>query len=88
MQNAQVLLDEIFNSGKYDAATIYAYGGIQHRCLIGTTNCILHDGYCELSRTIQDVIDVFAENKNPRTAIETIFLDYSKIIEIQTIKKY
>ena len=86
MQNVKELLDEVFNSGKYSYATIIAYSGIQHRCAIGTTIYTPHEGYCSLSKTIDEPISPFEKNKSPRTAIETIFIDYSKIIEVQTIE--
>ena len=87
MQNVKELLDEVFNSKKFSYATIFAYGGIQHRCAVGTTIYTPRDGYCLLSKTIEGPIDIFWEDKTPKTAIETIFIDYSKIIEVQTIER-
>jgi hypothetical protein len=87
MQNVKELLDEVFNSGKYSYATIFTYGNLQHRCAVGTTIYEPRDGYCLLSKTIEETVSPFEENKSPRTAIETIFIDYSKIIEVQTIEK-
>ncbi len=86
MQNVKDLLDEVFNSGKYSYATIFAYGGIQHRCAVGTTIYNPCEGYCKLSKTIEEPIFPFEKNKSPKTAVETIFIDYSKIIEVQAIE--
>lgn len=87
MQFVKELLDEVFNSGKYSYATIIAYGGIQHRCAIGTTTFTAHDGYCSFTKTLEGPINVFEKDKTPKTAIETIFIDYSKIIEVLAIEK-
>lgn len=59
MQNVKELLDEVFNSQKYSYATIFTYGGLQHRCAVGTTIYSPRDGYCLLSKTIEKTIDVF-----------------------------
>lgn len=74
------LIDEIFNSQKYEFATIQLTGDTLQGIKIENVTVSIQENYFVIEKSYK-IRDVF-ENQPPRIEKESIFIPYNKIVKI------